>query len=227
VTAALAVYVRHVQEPRLARFCLFAFLAGASFLLRNPNALLVGVVGAHQLVVHRQRLRAQAPTWAAGALVFGAFVAVQLAHNFTVFGALLGGYAGEAQGGLSLAFIPHHLPRYLVILCVVPPLGLLAMPLMALRRRADQHGIYVMLAGLVAAFTVFYSSWWALAFDYRHAFVGGARFLLPVMPILCVFVAIAALDAIRAPRVRRALIAIGLVGQLGASAVLTVGLYRY
>jgi hypothetical protein len=227
VTAALAVYVRHVAEPRLARFCLFALLAGASFLLRNPNVLLAGAVGVHQLILHRRRLLAQLPVWAAGAAVFGAFVAVQLACNLVMFGALVGGYAGEAQQGLSLAYVPHHLPRYLVILCAVPPLGLPALAVVVHRRRAEQNGIYLLCAGLVAAFVLFYSAWWALGFSYRFAFGGGARFLLPVVPLLCVFVAQAVLDVVGAAWARRALIAVGLAAQLAASAALTVELRRY
>lgn len=220
---AMAVYVRHVRRPSAPAFWLFSLLAGANFLVRNPNALLFAAVGLHQVACHRQRARAQAAAWLGGALIFGAFLAAQLAGNLLVFGALVGGYAQEAgaQGGLSLASVPHHLPRYLAMLCVAPPLGLVAMVGTIRRRRADDSGLHVLFAGIVLAFVLLYSAWKAFLFDYQHAFVAGARFLLPVLPLMCLFVAVAAQDALPQTRWRAAALAAILGVQLVASAALT------
>jgi hypothetical protein len=64
-------------------------------------------------------------------------------------------------------------------------------------------------------------------FDYEHAFISGARFLLPVLPVLCVFVAVAAIAVRAGARLKAALIAVCLLGQLGASGVLTYQLRQF
>jgi hypothetical protein len=227
VTAALAVYARHVDRPRPARFWLFAFLAGAAFLVRNPNALLVAAVGVHELVVHRGRMRPQLAAWIGGALVFLAFVALQLAWNVAIFGTLVGGYEHEAQRGFALHFVPAHLPGYLVVLCMVPPLGLPAMLAVLAGRGAGPRSVHRLLAGLVLLYVGLYSSWWSFDFDPLHRpFLTGGRFVLPILPVMCVFVAVA-LESIASARARRLLAAAVVATQVAASTVLTVQLWRY
>jgi hypothetical protein len=229
VSAALSVYVRHLKRSRPPTFWLFSLLAGASFVVRGPNALLFGVACLHQLFVHRGRWRAQAVAWAGGFLAFATCVALQVGFNVVTFGSPLGGYQNAilARGGFSLAHLPHHLPRYLVVLCVVPPFGLLATLAETYWRRTELHGVYVMLASLVLAFTGLYGSWWVFELNYHHAFIGSARLLMPVVPILCLFVALAALDLLAPGRVRDGLIAACLLAQLGASTLLTWHLYQF
>src|SRR5262249_34999492 len=89
ITSALAVYAPYLVRPRALTLCLFALVAGAAFLVRNPNAILFGAAAAHQLVVHRGRPRAE---WAAAVACFAATIALQIGFNFATFGALVGGY---------------------------------------------------------------------------------------------------------------------------------------
>jgi hypothetical protein len=221
ITAALAVYARYLARPRTATLCLFALLAGAAFVVRNPNVLLFAVAGGHQLALHRRRLGGEVKKWAAALACFGVFVALQVGANLLTFGSLVGGYTHEAEGGFTFGNLVRHLPGYLVMLSVVPPLGFVAMVAVAARRRE-----LAFLAALVVAFTLLYSAWWAFQLDAGHAFVSGLRFVVPILPLLCLFVAVAAFD-LSGAGARRAFLAVALIAELGASAVLTVQLRQY
>ena len=225
VTAAIAIYLRYLARPRAAIFCVFGLLSGAAFLVRNPSVLVVAVAGAHQLFLHGRRPRAHLAAWIAGALVFAAFAGAQLYGNLVTFGSIIGGYERDAfaHGSFSLAHVPRNLPKYLVVLSAVPPLGLPATLLVAWRRR----GVTVWLAGLVLAFVAMYSAWSDLPFRPESWFVGGARFVLAAVPIGCVSLAIAAFELVTQARVRRVAIAVVLAAQLGASAYLAYQLRAF
>jgi dolichyl-phosphate-mannose-protein mannosyltransferase len=229
VTVALAVYARELEKPSVRGFWLFCTLSGASVLIRNPNVLVLAVVGLHQLWVHRENLRAQRLRWVGGSAIVLAFIAIQLGVNFALFGNWVGGYKGEAGAGkgLSLQFLPHHFPRYLAILCAVPPLGLPAVLWVTAKRARQSRGIWLPLTAIVLLYATFYGAWRAFGFDYRHAFIAGARFVLPALPLLCLGLAIALFDMVRATQLRRGLIALGLAAQLAASAYLTTQLHAF
>ncbi|MEQ1757412.1 MAG: glycosyltransferase family 39 protein [Vicinamibacterales bacterium] len=228
MTAALAVYVRHVKTPQPLTFALFALLAGAAVVVRAPNAILFAAAIAHQAVTHRAHLIRRLPLLFGGCLIVALLAAIQLTFNLVTFGALAGGYQKEvnAEAGLALANLPSHLPGYLLMLSAIPPFGLIAMAVVVRRERWSGGGVYALLAGITLAFVTFYSAWWAFDFDYTRGFVGGARFVLPVLPILCLFVAVW-MDSASSRTLRTALVGGCLTAQVAASLVLTYQLRLY
>ncbi|MBW2236232.1 MAG: glycosyltransferase family 39 protein [Deltaproteobacteria bacterium] len=226
---ALVFYARHIRHYSVASFWLFSFFCGVCFLIRNPNILLFLPIFLHQCILHRRRLGSQGLCLGGSLLILGAFIAVQLAFNLSVFDSLIGGYAQETgpSGGLSLSHMPHRLPRYLLMLCAIPPLGMIAMPLVAYRRRREMQGLYAALAAVALTCVVFYSAWWSFAFDYRSAFVGGVRFVFPIVPLLCLFVATLLAEGVVVRRGGKALVACGVLALVAASVYGTVELHAF
>lgn len=228
IVTALAVYVRYLKAPQPKTFALFALLAGVAVVVRAPNAILFGAVMAHQAVTHRAELASRLPLLLSGCIIVALLTAIQLAFNLITFGALTGGYQAEVnvESGLSLANLSTRLPGYLLMLSVVPPFGLIAMAAVVRKQRWSGGGVYTLLAGVIVGFVLFYSAWWAFAFDYTRGFVGGARFVLPVLPLLCLFVAVW-LDGAPSRTLRTALVGGCLTAQVAASLVLTYELRLY
>jgi hypothetical protein len=226
---ALYCYARHVRRYSVASFWLFTFFCGMGFLIRNPNILLFPPIFLHQCIVHRKRLASQRLCLGVSLLILAGFIAVQLAFNLSLFGTPIGGYAQEIgrNGGLSLSHVSHRLPRYLMMLCVMPPLGMIAMPLVAHRRRGQLQGLFTAFASVVLTFVVFYSAWHDFGFDYRRAFVAGVRFVFPIIPLLCLFVATFAADAILGRRGGKLLVSGCLLGLVAASGYLGVELHAF
>ena len=229
VTSALAAYVWHLKSERPAGLWLFSFLAGVSFLVRAPNALVFGVIALHQGWRAYTRRSCRWWAWIPACIVFSSLLAIHFVVSAATFGSVIGGYATETrdQGGLALSWMPDHLRLYVVMLCAVPPLGLPCMAHAMWSKRNECEGVSLAFAGLTLAYVLLYSAWWSFAFDYAQAFIAGARFLLPVMPLLCVACAIACFDVVNRVGVRGAIIAACVAGEMTVGVLLTYQLRHY